>query len=76
MCKNKYCGTPREKYGYCVECGKEICEDCASADKKVHSKCIKNPTVITANPCLITSYPTGTAPDSGEDTPATKDRWV
>ena len=28
MCN--YCGSPHEKYGYCLKCQNEICEDCAA----------------------------------------------
>jgi len=28
MCN--YCGSPREKYGHCLKCQNEICEDCAA----------------------------------------------
>ena len=31
MCN--YCGSPREKYGHCLKCQNEICEDCASPVK-------------------------------------------
>ena len=67
MCKYKDCGTAREKYGYCVECGQEICEDCASPfDKNVHKPTIdpRIPVGIDADPC-IAIYSPGTAPDSG-----------
>lgn len=40
MCNHIHCRTERKKYGYCVQCGKEICKDCASNDDStVHAKC-------------------------------------
>lgn len=41
MCN--HCGTELKKQGYCVKCGKEICNDCASNNNpKVHAKCESN----------------------------------
>lgn len=53
MCNYIHCKTALKKYGYCVQCGEEICKDCASNDNsKVHAKCKdKTPTPIPY-PCM------------------------
>jgi hypothetical protein len=39
MCN--YCGSNKKEDGYCVKCGKEICEDCASpTDRRIHRNCL------------------------------------
>lgn len=61
MCK--HCGTTRENYGYCVKCGKEICEDCASPiDREVHSKCIQ-PMRSLSPSCMPTDVDPGVKGD-------------
>lgn len=50
MCKT--CGTEWEKNGYCVECGNEICINCASQNNpKVHAKCLRGKPIPISYPC-------------------------
>lgn len=46
MCN--YCGSNGRRYGFCVNCGKEICENCKSPISKFyHEKC--RPNVLIGN---------------------------
>ena len=67
MCN--YCGSKREKYGWCGICNKEICEDCASSvDKWVHRECYDRLRKTRSGPIdQGTGHDPAPAPGTGHD---------
>ena len=50
MCN--YCGSTHKKYGSCIKCGNEICEDCASlVTSKIYKVKGERPRVHKAGHC-------------------------